>query len=492
MKRAYLIVIIGLILPSLSLSATIRIPGDYPTIQSAITVSQSGDLLLVAPGTYNENISFQGKAIVLKSEQGSEVTHIAGDQTANVVTFNLGEDPWTVIEGFTITNGNRGILCEDASPTIRKNTITGNVCGEGGAGILCSNSSAVISQNIISENSAHLDGGGIECRLNAKPLIKYNIIRNNSCRLYGAGIECDSSLPEIVNNLIYGNINEGFDGAGIDIYGGYRPVIMNNTIYGNTCLAGSGGGINVDNAGAEVINTILWNNEATRGPEINLWNTPCLLFVRYSDVEGGLDSIYAAPGATFDWGPGNIDDDPVFVDPVRDDFQLDRLSPCINRGTDDDAPPDDIDLEARPFMGTTDMGADEFTGTHVLGVDHFEIYLNTGGAVQFFLNGDMPNIYRKYLLLGGFTGTAPGMPLPGGMKTLPLNWDAATDILLALLNTPFCQDFYGNLNAIGMATAKLDTLAPAPGVAGIELNFAFCLNNPFDFVSNPVYIELIP
>jgi hypothetical protein len=44
---------------------TIRVPADQPTIQSGINAAQNGDTVLVAPGTYNENLDFKGKSITV-------------------------------------------------------------------------------------------------------------------------------------------------------------------------------------------------------------------------------------------------------------------------------------------------------------------------------------------------------------------------------------------------------------------------------------------
>ena len=87
-------------------AATIRVPGDQPTIQAGIDAASDGDTVLVAPGTYFENIDFKGKGITVRSSSGPEVTVIDGNQTGQVVRFDSGETIDSIIEGFTITNGN--------------------------------------------------------------------------------------------------------------------------------------------------------------------------------------------------------------------------------------------------------------------------------------------------------------------------------------------------------------------------------------------------
>jgi hypothetical protein len=98
---------------------------------------------------------------------------------------------------------------------------------------------------------------------------------------------------------------------------------------------------------------------------------------------------------------------------------------------------------------------------------------------------------RNYLVLGGLSGTQPGKLLPGGTAWLPLNWDLFTDLVVQLVNTPNLQDFMGTLDEEGGGEAILN-LPPVPGAAGITLYFAYAVNGPWDFASNPVAIDIIP
>ena len=86
-------------------ATTLHVPSEYLNIQSSITASEIGDTVLVATGTYFENISFEGKDIVIISEMGSEQTIIDGSDNGSVVTFAGGESENAGLIGFTIWNG---------------------------------------------------------------------------------------------------------------------------------------------------------------------------------------------------------------------------------------------------------------------------------------------------------------------------------------------------------------------------------------------------
>ncbi|MFH1998293.1 MAG: sialidase family protein [Planctomycetota bacterium] len=126
-----------------------------------------------------------------------------------------------------------------------------------------------------------------------------------------------------------------------------------------------------------------------------------------------------------------------------------------------------------------------------LSTDSGEISASSGGMVNFFLNAGASNAGRHYLLLGSASGINPGTALPGGYATLPLNWDALTDLVLAYVNTPLFANFLGALSGSGQSQAQLNAPPLDPIYVGLLMNYAFCLNNYFDFVSNPVYVEIV-
>ena len=156
-------------------------PLDQPGIQAGIDAAANGDTVLVASGTYFENINFHGKAITVISELGPGVTVIDGGARDSVVTLVSGEGPSTVLSGFTVQNGlstshtpgfgdGGGIRIGSpfsttpTSPTIQNNVINNNRACDG-EGIMIRFGSPVIQGNTITNNTQAFcsggDGGGI-------------------------------------------------------------------------------------------------------------------------------------------------------------------------------------------------------------------------------------------------------------------------------------------------------------------------------------------
>jgi len=378
-------------------------PNDpFCAIQDGIAAAANGDTVHVAPGTYVENIDFVGKAIAVVGTGGSAVTTIDGNQAGSVVTFQSGEAAGSVLDGFTITRGigtdlggwlvgggiycdgssptitdsaivangywlsgtewGGGIYCKDASPTITDSTIAGNLCDgiqPNGGGIYCENSFPMIERTAIVGNTAvgywgsYLTGagGGIFC-LASSPTITHSTIGGNTAGYIGGGVWMVSSAPVITDSSITGNF-AGF-GGGILCWAS-SPALVRVTLSGNVVSwSPGGGGIYSTVSAPTITDSILWANRDWSGGSDEIW-TDGQVKVGYSDVQGGWS------------GTGNIDMDPLFVDPSNDDFRLSPTSPCIDAGTPA-AAPTGTDLGGGPrFLDgdldrgmRVDMGAHEF------------------------------------------------------------------------------------------------------------------------------------
>lgn len=297
------------------------VPTTCTTIQNGIDTAQDGDIVIVLPGTYYENINFNGKRIIVASyyylsqrEDYINSTIINGGHNGRVVTFNHCEQFDSILSGFTITEGyldptnmyshGSGIYCLYSSPTLRNLIITDNEAQHAaGIDMLCSNSS--LANIRIFDNPQTGTSGAIRCTWSSNNTMKNVLIYNNDQK--GLQISCNSVVTL------------------------QNATIWNNGLVGSTTCS---------NSELEMTNCLVWNNN-NGGVQILKENNASLI-INHSDIQGGLPT-----GAT---GHNNINTYPLLVDPANGDFQpkwtSTEFSPLIDAGDpsilDHDGTPSDI------------------------------------------------------------------------------------------------------------------------------------------------------
>jgi parallel beta-helix repeat protein len=216
----------------------------------------------------------------------------------------------------------------------------------------------------------------------------------------------DTINPTRCSAWIVGNLIMGTDDHGLVLRDKASPVVMNNLI-----IDCANGGIAIENSNTALLvnNTILDCGRGLRLFDLGRWDAPyylnpgggtatvinCIIrdcpqvvtlddssnttiadrgshiTVLHSNIEGGQGAI-SVNGArsTVTWGAGNIDADPLFVNPVGLDYRLKPGSTSIDSGTaevppdvDEDGVPPDTDKDGvpRPLGAGFDMGAYEYT-----------------------------------------------------------------------------------------------------------------------------------
>ncbi len=243
---------------------SITVPDCFPTIQEAIVGAETGEMIIVKPGVYCENIDFLGKDVTLCSTdpQKPDVvasTIIQGNGTEATVCFRRGESSRTMLQGLTIAGCDLAnersashetipgslpaaaagcviFVAEGSSPLIKDNIITAGKADRGGA-VHINNASPSIINNIIKGNRAHWEGGAFYIGVGAKPVIRDNTITDNSAE-DGGGIYVLNAAPLVCENRIREN-SALYQGGGIMIRGG-EPEVTGNKFEQNK--AGECGG----------------------------------------------------------------------------------------------------------------------------------------------------------------------------------------------------------------------------------------------------------
>jgi hypothetical protein len=185
--------------------------GDYPTIQAAVQAAAGGETIKLQDGVYtgdgNRDVSFQGKAVTVRSQSRDPSACVIDAQGTplgphRAFLFIAGEGPASRLEDLWI----RGGWAEDA-----------------GAGIACYSSSPTIDGCVLEGNTAP-SAAAVGC-YQAAPTV-------TGCTLYGnhgGAVGAIAAFPNIENSLITANT----DTAAVVCREGGVPQLACTDIWGN-------------------------------------------------------------------------------------------------------------------------------------------------------------------------------------------------------------------------------------------------------------------
>lgn len=253
---------------------------------------------------------------------------------------------YVTIEGNSAYSGGGIYFNSDSNLALEHVTIMGNLATVAGGGIYFnSNPYSTLQYVTITENSAEA-GGGIYFS-ESSPQLSNITINGNFSPHNGGGIYCNNSHPELSNIIINGN-NSQNNGGGIFLNNS-SPKLTNLTISGNISVYNGSGIYCLNNSNPVLVNTILWNDSQSEiAGSANIF---------YSNIQGGWE------------GEGNINADPLFVNPNNGNFTLQPNSPCIDAGSEFWILEGDTLVNMHPdeYIGDApDLGAVEFDGSDML------------------------------------------------------------------------------------------------------------------------------
>jgi len=194
-------------------------------------------------------------------------------------------------------------------------------------------------------------------------LFRYNIASTQSACSFWRGAK-----GIIFNCLFDSNIAQ--IGLGSVALSANSNVDFINCTFVNNRGVTSGGLTIHQKSSSNVINSIFWENYPDQISLQSLNDTSVsILYLDYNDIQSGIDSIHIDSISVLNWGIGNIDSYPLFLDTLNNDYHLQDLSPCIAAGIDSIeiagnwyyCPSTDIEGNPRPNPAGSipDMGAYE-------------------------------------------------------------------------------------------------------------------------------------
>ncbi len=285
-----------------------RVPEDHPDLRASITVALSGDTVLVAPGVYsgasNRDLDFMGKDLNLIAAEGSEETTIDCQSQGRFIYFHSGETEQAIVRGFKVVNGR----------------------GSNGGAIHCDNSSPQFYDVTIENSHGTESGGALCCRGESMPYFEDTRLLGNTTLGPGGAVSVqDDSQARFNQILVSRNISDA-NGGGFHCSQSSNPMLTQVTIVGNEANENGGGIFTTDDTVLLAEDCIIAFNIGNRGLYAFSNST---MAIQCCNAFGNVAGNYGGTLSDQTGISGNISENPVFCDPISDDYTLDYSSPCL-------------------------------------------------------------------------------------------------------------------------------------------------------------------
>ena len=297
----------------------------FHEIQLAIDAASAGDAVLVAAGTYYENINMKSGVEILGA--GMDFSVIDGGGISSVVTA-IGVDALAKLDGFTITNGvagrGGGMYNDRSSPTVANCWFSNNSAMYGGGMCNWECSPTVVgctfTENDAVDTGEPVEGlGGGMCNWESSPTVIRCTFVDNSSTQEGAGMYnqgtstaptapaiegCDFlsnrtpqrgggmynsfSAPIVTDCTFEGNI-ANWSGGGMESHSS-SPVVTECVFVGNRS-----NGMNNQGGSATVTNCVFEDNAAIAGGGMYNWMSTVVV----------ANSLFISNSASH-WGGGMV------------------------------------------------------------------------------------------------------------------------------------------------------------------------------------------
>lgn len=370
-------------------AGTINVPGDYATIQAAVDAAADGDTILVAAGTYAENVTLSATSLVIVSQSGSGVT-LAEPLDPELPAFWITGTAFdtVVLSGFTVTGMDSDTLsairCEGAHLVLSGDLLIDNRTS---AVYVTDGGSIVADSNSFLHNRATKDASGIFCNSFTTANITRSIFHDNTggdpFGNGGAAIVLRNGDSCTVYECLLDTNVSGGSGAAVYVRGVSIAMLYGNTANANYGTPGAAFGV------YEVDTLYCFNNIISNSGWVStqfVMDVGDFVLIDYNDAWNNKYGNYS--GTHFSVGPHSLTVDPQFLGPLPVIYDLMATSPCIDAGNPDpeyndpDASRSDIGAHRVSFDFDMDGFADEIDNCALIpNADQLDMDLDGVGDV---------------------------------------------------------------------------------------------------------------
>jgi predicted outer membrane repeat protein len=226
-------------------AATLRVCAsecDYAHIRDAVAAAAPGETIIVASGTYAEQLDIE-KSLTLLGV-GAPTTAIVGNADAPTVSIGVTNQAAVVLlSGLTIERGHSllsgGGIYSSGTLTLINSTVSNNSSAGNGGGIYSGGTLTLINSTV-ANNGSYGSGGGIAS--DGALRVIDSVVSNNTA-YYGSGGASGGGIygtdtMTLTNSTVISN--SALRGGGI--YSAHMLMLANSTIISNSDLEGLGSG----------------------------------------------------------------------------------------------------------------------------------------------------------------------------------------------------------------------------------------------------------
>lgn len=330
-----------------ALTATLHVPADYATIQSALDAASPGDVVQVAAGEYEATGLLMRSGVTLRGNPADPASVVITGQTPDyqLTAFDLDE-PVAVL-GVRFQSGKRALNITRSQITIEDCEIHSFNGGYGwtGKGIHAFEATVIVRRCKISHVSAwhHQTGSGAGASFSTSIVdIEDTVFRQNAAAQNGSGLSAWRCTITLTGCQFFDNSVGGYDSGGACTFWDCDAIVRRSIFAGSGWVGGAV--LAIDDANVQVIGCSFWDNGDGVKTTTYFGGNPTLVMNRCA--LGGDDRIYLNSSTVADiscttvqsgWAlapdyeniNGNITADPLFCDAAAGNFHLQWGSPCL-------------------------------------------------------------------------------------------------------------------------------------------------------------------